>query len=1276
MKRWLIVCCCLPFISSVCLWGPVLAESGGYDNLETVLQTFADSRKTRDLKEYGSVQDQEAFVKTIENEVYQPVDRKVIEYLKARPEYEGKRILTHDFRTPGTAAVSVNTDRDVRVLVEVEPDRWVEVPVKKWEDVYYREFAKRTGLEVTAETAPETIKEHAGKYRQLPTDRFHIEAGRDYSDAGTIKAFRFQGATKVLSTPNVVRVKRGATRLIDPEGLARMCLEKADEQYRQARASGQKLKQANLSSEELESYRQKQQMHEIEGTVQLKKGVETLEKVRAGYQKQGYEVGELPEKFKGAIELIKTVDGTSATDIESVKTRISALQADGIRNLHDLNQKLGGQIESLKLAKRYQKPRRMPRISLDKAGKAAGVAGDLLAIKAALEQARQGNHLFVNFTADDSNSEKAVKTMALAALELSPIPVLEAMERGWKVDEEEQEYLRVMMEHGEAGDWKTHPITSMARVSTKVIYQTAKSLTLDPLLAGKTALEAGYRTVADVGGNFITDFSRLEAERLQRQKFDEYVKRGAKFDLGAIDISDAMRPLSTEAVVSPGDRLIFATGKNQTWNENYRVRWELATPEGAVITLQEKTASLKDAEQVSFTVPELSMGEYRVRVRVFERAGGLQADFTETSFKLSERIGLGNIIATKGAFDGGPIQGEVAVGEIVAFKVAKIGAWNSRYWVEWLVNGERYKYERADKAKINLLRFTTDQLRPGNYQVAARIFAPNGEDTGPIIAHQSFAFGLKEDQLVLPEFEVAGCLEAKTDLPLKGITVQNGDILRFRARVPFPPKAKPVMTRLVWQVYSGDGRPVPGLHKEIDAIEAGITKEYQFRFRPESLKDGQYIVALTHLAVNDAQVRRQAKISFKLLDKVKIKQLLVTDKKERQIHHEVLRPGCSPLLYAYYALAPNLGQVRITLTARYRKSGKVIESVTVKRPREGEKSPYRVGLGLSSGAVASGEEIDFEVMIAGNDGRVRTATRSFRIEPYNLRIAVPTRLKSGQSVPFKLIPPTEFKPPFRVKFQTGNGLGVGHTPGRLDGVITGIATQQAIKTSLKVKVADAQGLTVEKTLHFTVQGSVPAGTPQINQALVKAVQDGNMQRVKGLLGQGAGVNWKDDEGMAPLHYAAGRLRLDLVKLLVEHGADVNLLAGDGAPLYHAINGGKYLRGPDYVANVKQNQSKRGEIVGYLIAQGADVNARPQKGRSPLWAAAAWMYDPGTVKMLLKAGATPEADLLREVQARKGSQPGLIAGNYCGGSLGSNSASKAALRQYLMRLYEEIARLLM
>src|SRR5690554_3247979 len=141
---------------------------------------------------------------TLENEVYKPVDRVIIEELAQLPEYEGKRIITHDFRTPGDDGINVNTDRDVRVLVEVEFDRWIEVSVSKWEDTYYREFALRTGYQSVDAVDTMELRKHAARYRQLPTDKFHMEASRDFSDLDTLKV---EGGEdyRVVSTPNVVK---------------------------------------------------------------------------------------------------------------------------------------------------------------------------------------------------------------------------------------------------------------------------------------------------------------------------------------------------------------------------------------------------------------------------------------------------------------------------------------------------------------------------------------------------------------------------------------------------------------------------------------------------------------------------------------------------------------------------------------------------------------------------------------------------------------------------------------------------------------------------------------------------------------------------------------------------------------------------------------------------------------------------------------------------------------------------------------------------------------
>jgi hypothetical protein len=66
---------------------PLMADEPDFNNLETVLDTFADSRKTRDLKEHGAPENKEAFTKTLEKHVYKPVDDAVIKHLEHMPEY-------------------------------------------------------------------------------------------------------------------------------------------------------------------------------------------------------------------------------------------------------------------------------------------------------------------------------------------------------------------------------------------------------------------------------------------------------------------------------------------------------------------------------------------------------------------------------------------------------------------------------------------------------------------------------------------------------------------------------------------------------------------------------------------------------------------------------------------------------------------------------------------------------------------------------------------------------------------------------------------------------------------------------------------------------------------------------------------------------------------------------------------------------------------------------------------------------------------------------------
>ncbi|CAG8478483.1 9753_t:CDS:2 [Cetraspora pellucida] len=66
-------------------------------------------------------------------------------------------------------------------------------------------------------------------------------------------------------------------------------------------------------------------------------------------------------------------------------------------------------------------------------------------------------------------------------------------------------------------------------------------------------------------------------------------------------------------------------------------------------------------------------------------------------------------------------------------------------------------------------------------------------------------------------------------------------------------------------------------------------------------------------------------------------------------------------------------------------------------------------------------------------------------------------------------------------------------------------------------------------------------------------KQGKSSEISGILESGeANVNAKDDQGLSLLHWACDRGHLDVVKLLVEKGADMNVLTtGNETPLHYA-----------------------------------------------------------------------------------------------------------------------------
>ena len=78
------------------------------------------------------------------------------------------------------------------------------------------------------------------------------------------------------------------------------------------------------------------------------------------------------------------------------------------------------------------------------------------------------------------------------------------------------------------------------------------------------------------------------------------------------------------------------------------------------------------------------------------------------------------------------------------------------------------------------------------------------------------------------------------------------------------------------------------------------------------------------------------------------------------------------------------------------------------------------------------------------------------------------------------------------------------------------------------------------------------------------------------------VNTKDDIRDTPLHYACQCCLLDLIKILIDLGADVNAKRNNGWTPLHDVCRSFHLDNAEY-----------------LVDHGADVNAKTKDGRTPL-----------------------------------------------------------------------------
>jgi ankyrin repeat protein len=142
-------------------------------------------------------------------------------------------------------------------------------------------------------------------------------------------------------------------------------------------------------------------------------------------------------------------------------------------------------------------------------------------------------------------------------------------------------------------------------------------------------------------------------------------------------------------------------------------------------------------------------------------------------------------------------------------------------------------------------------------------------------------------------------------------------------------------------------------------------------------------------------------------------------------------------------------------------------------------------------------------------------------------------------------------------------------------------------------------------------------TQKLHWDIFQESEDINADHIRRLISEGADVSATGGPvDYKPIEYPEYYSDPEILKLLIDNGADINTKANSGYTLLHSA------AGHDLITHSKL-VSPPSQVVALIIDYGADVNAKTKLGKTPLMVAAR-STTPEIVTLLIEAGADVNA----------------------------------------------------